>query len=219
MAVKDCDTISNILAIAITSWDDDLARTIAVLSKEKNSALQKSRALKQAWETVDAITEQTAQELELRASSADIKIRAIVQASILKWWKWNEAFMELANQIVKEKWSLWWWVRLLEMVRTASSTNYAEIARLWDETMDVSAAMKDLNDWLSDFISSNYSIRKYSDFLNEKFLLLKRNLKMERLLKNNMMKRYKKLIKERWIRLQNERILLDLSLWIKSGRL
>ena len=164
MAVKDCDTISNILAIAITSWDDDLARTIAVLSKEKNSALQKSRALKQAWETVDSITGQTAQELELRASSADIKIRAIVQASILKWWKWNEAFMELANQIAKEKWSLWWWTRLLEMVRTASSTNYAEIARLWDETMDVSAAMKDLNDWLSDFISDYYYSLKYQAF-------------------------------------------------------
>jgi hypothetical protein len=72
-------------------------------------------------------------------------------------------------------------------------------------------------DFLISFLAT-IVLENIAIFLNERFLLLKRNLKMERLLKNNMMKRCKRLIKERWIRLQNERILPDLFLWIKNGR-
>ena len=115
MAVQDCDKISNIIAVAIASGDDDIAREIASLSIIKNDALQRSRAL---WkEEVDAVTWLNANELELRASSSDIKIRAIVQASILKWNKWNEAFMELAKQIKKTKWNLAQWTELIEKIR------------------------------------------------------------------------------------------------------
>ncbi|MBO7716568.1 MAG: hypothetical protein J6S85_23585 [Methanobrevibacter sp.] len=83
MAVKDCDKVSNIIAVAIAAGDDALSQEIANLSAIKNEALQRSRALGKEGK-VDPVTGLTAHELELRASSSDIKIRAIVQASILK---------------------------------------------------------------------------------------------------------------------------------------
>ena len=196
MAVKDCDKVSNIIAVAIAAGDDDISNVVASLSKIKNDALQRSRALRESWETVDTITWYTPHELELRASSADIKIRAIVQASILKWDKGNEAFTELARQIKKTKGSIAWGVNLLEMVHNAPMADYQEIARLWDNTMDVSEAMKDLNDWLSEFISSNYSIRAYSDFYEWEVASAKKAFKDKKIDEKEYEKRIKNAHKE-----------------------
>lgn len=196
MAVKDCDKVSNIIAVAIAAGDDDISNVVASLSKIKNDALQRSRALRESWETVDTITWYTPYELELRASSADIKIRAIVQASILKWDKGNEAFTELARQIKKTKGSIAWGVNLLEMVHNAPMADYQEIARLWDNTMDVSEALKDLNDWLSEFISSNYSIRAYSDFYEWEVASAKKAFKDKKINEKEYEKRIKNAHKE-----------------------
>lgn len=196
MAVKDCDKVSNIIAVAIAAGDDDISNVVASLSKIKNDALQRSRALRESWEAVDTLTWYTPHELELRASSADIKIRAIVQASILKWDKGNEAFTELARQIKKTKGSIAWGVNLLEMVHNAPMADYQEIARLWDNTMDVSEAMKDLNDWLSEFISSNYSIRAYSDFYEWEVASAKKALKDKKIDEKEYEKRIKNAHKE-----------------------
>ena len=196
MAVKDCDKVSNIIAVAIAAGDDDISNVVASLSKIKNDALQRSRALRESWEAVDTITWYTPHELELRASSADIKIRAIVQASILKWDKGSEAFTELARQIKKTKGSIAWGVNLLEMVHNAPMADYQEIARLWDNTMDVSDAIKDLNDWLSEFISSNYSIRAYSDFYEWEVSSAKKALKDKKIDEKEYEKRIKNAHKE-----------------------
>lgn len=177
MAVKDCDKISNILAVSIVAWDDDLARSLADLSKIKNEAMQTSRRLRASWEEADVITWLNPHQLELRASSADIKIRAIVQASILKWDKGNEALLELAKQIKKTKWSLWWWIQLLEMVQNAKMSSRDEVARLRDDSLSASDAMQEIKDWLAEFIASNYSIRQYWEFYWDIVSWLKADLK------------------------------------------
>lgn len=194
MAVKDCDKVSNIIAVAIAAGDDDIAQIIGSLSAIKNDALVRSRNVGEEW--VDAVTWLTAHELELRAASADIKIRAIVQGSILEWSKWNEAFDALAKEIVKTKGSIAWGTELLEKVRKISLADYNEVAKLWDSSVDPADAIKDLNDWLSQFVSSNYSIRKYSDFYEWEVASAKKSLKNGKITQEEYEKKIKNAHKE-----------------------
>lgn len=132
MAVQDCNEVSNIMAIKILAWDDDLAKQVAELSKIKNYAYTQRARLKEAWEKIDIATWKNANELELMWKSAEIKIDAIVQSRILQWDAWQEAYMELAKQINNTKWSLVWWVNLLEKVKNAPVLELDDIARLWE---------------------------------------------------------------------------------------
>ena len=95
MAVKDCNELSNIIAIWVAAGDDDLAQEISRLSLRKRDALARSWNLKEGEDAADTLTWWTAHELELKAASADIELRAIVQAKILNWdirvW---EAYMD-----------------------------------------------------------------------------------------------------------------------------
>lgn len=124
MAIKDCNTISNIVAAGIIAWDDELSQEIARLSKLKKESLAHSRNLRTEAE-VDLITGQNAHNLELKAASADVELRAITQAKILNWeiniaW----AYDELARQIKKTHWTLAWWIELLEKVRNANVADF-----------------------------------------------------------------------------------------------
>lgn len=177
MAIKDCDTISNIVAASLIAWDDELSQEIARLSKLKRESLSRSRNLKTEAE-IDLVTWQTAHSLELKAASADVELRAITQAKILNWeinvaW----AYDELARQIKKTHWTLAWWIELLEKVRNASVADFWEIARLWDETLTPAEAVKDITDKISSSISANYSIRQYSDFVNDWITNVKKQLR------------------------------------------
>lgn len=155
MAVQDCDKISNIVAIELLAWNDDLAKEIAGLAATKNYA---QTAAAKLWEWWRDLAWRSVNDLELMAKSAEIKIDAIVQSYILKWQAGEEASMELAKQIVKTKDSLYWWVKLLEMVRGGSDVDIKEVARLWDDTLDANAAIKQMEDAISDYIAADYSI-------------------------------------------------------------
>ena len=158
MAVQDCDKISNIVAISLLSQDDELSREIADLARLKNYTDTQRARLEKTWEKVDTALWKNANELELLWKSAEIKIDAIVQSYILKWQAWQEALMELAEQISKTKWSLSRWMILLDKVNNVSIKDMNEIARLWDDTLDVSASMSEMEDAISDFVASDYSI-------------------------------------------------------------
>ena len=178
MAVKDCNELSNIIAIWVAAGDDDLAQEISRLSLRKRDALARSWNLKEGEDAADTLTWWTAHELELKAASADIELRAIVQAKILNWdirvW---EAYMELANQIKLTWGTIAWWVDLLEKVRNAAPADYEKIAKLrWGWYSDWATAMKEIQESISEFVSSNYSISEYSRFTNDKAAQLRKQL-------------------------------------------
>lgn len=155
MAVQDCDKISNIVAIQLLAWNDDLAKEIAELAATKNYA---QTTIAKLWEGGKDLAWRGVNSLELMAKSAEIKIDAIVQSYILKWQAWEEALMEVAKQMSKTKDSLYWWVKLLEMIRGGSDVDIKEVARLWDSTLNTSEAMKQMEDAIADYIASDYSI-------------------------------------------------------------
>ena len=155
MAVQDCDEISNIVAIQLLAWNDDLAKEIAELAATKNYA---QTTLAKLWGEWKDLAWRSVNSLELMAKSAEIKIDAIVQSYILKWQAWEEALMEVAKQMSKEKRSLYGWVKLLEMIRGGSDVDIKEVARLWDDTLDASTAMKQMEDTIADYVASDYSI-------------------------------------------------------------
>ena len=189
MATKKCSKLANIIAVWIVSWDDELAQEIARLSSKKQDALVRSRGLqdklaeaKAEWKTakdLDELSWWTAHELELKAASADMELRAIVQAKILAWdIKWDEAMLALAKEIKKNWGNISWWVELLEKVRNAPVSDYWEIARLrsgWK--WNAGETIKEIEDAISQFTSSNYSILKYADFVDDDMATLKKQLK------------------------------------------
>lgn len=155
MAVQDCDKISNIVAIQLLAWNDDLAKEIAELAATKNYA---QTTIAKLWGEWKDLAWRSVNSLELMAKSAEIKIDAIVQSYILKWQAWEEALMEVAKQMSKTKDSLYWWVKLLEMIRGGSDVDIKEVARLWDSTLNTSEAMKQMEDAIADYTASDYSI-------------------------------------------------------------
>lgn len=169
MAVKDCDAVSNIMATSLIAWDDELAQEIARLSLDKRNALARARNLREDRD-LDLVTWKPAHELELKAQSADIQLRAITQAKILAG-EWTDRFTlqareALAKEIREQHWTLAWWLDLLDKLRAASPVDYSEVARLW-WTSDATTAIKEINEQISNFVASNYSIRQYSDFVND----------------------------------------------------
>ena len=165
MAVKNCDELSNILALSVVSWDEDLANEISRLSARKKDALVRAWKL---WknEEVEALTWWTAHELELKANSADIEMRAIVQAKILSNdVRAADAYRELALQIRREWWTIADWIDLLEKLRSASPADLEEIAkqRGWAYADDPVQVINEMRQAISENISANYSIRQYSE--------------------------------------------------------
>ena len=179
MAVQDCDDLSNIIAIWILSWDDDLAKEIVRLSTQKRDSLVRAGKLK-SEDAVEEATWRSAHELELKANSADIELRAIVQAKILTWEIWNaEAYVALAEQITKSGWSMSQWINLLNKLRSAKVTDLQDIAKLWWWAYKnyPAKAKKEMEEAIASTISANYSIRKYSDFMSWEVSDLKKQLK------------------------------------------
>jgi len=183
MAVQDCDDLSNIIAIWILSWDDDLAKEIVRLSTQKRDSLVRAGKLK--WEdAVEEATWRSAHELELKANSADIELRAIVQAKILTWEIWNaEAYVALAEQITKSGWSMSQQISLLNKLRSAKVTDLQDIAKLrwWAYKNYPAKAKKEMEEAIASTISANYSIRKYSDFMSWEVSDLKTQLKNKKI--------------------------------------
>ena len=169
MAVKDCEVVSNIMATSLIAWDDELAQEIARLSLDKRNALARARNLREDKE-LDLISWKPAHELELKAQSADVQLRAITQAKILAW-KWNDRFAlqareALAKEIRKQHGTLAWWLDLLDKLREADVADWWEVARLWWWS-DTTWVIDEINTQISNFVASNYSIRQYSDFVND----------------------------------------------------
>lgn len=196
MAVKDCDAISNIIATSIIAWDDELSKEIARLSLEKRNALSRARNLK-SEEDIDLVSGKAAHELELKAASADIQLRAIAQAKILSWEGGeafaNGAYEALAKEIKKEGWTtLAWGIDLLEKVRNAPIADYWEVARLWWNE-NVAEALTEIKNQISNFVASNYSIKQYSEFVNDWAAKLKKQFKNGEITEDDLKKELKEL--------------------------
>ena len=179
MAVTDCEELSNIISLGIIAWDEELAKEIGLLSATKKDALIRAWKLREE-EWVDALTWLTAHELELKASSADIEMRAIVQAKILSdEVRSADAYRELAQQIKATWWTIAWGVDLLEKLRNASPADFEDIAKQWwgKYADDPARAITEMKQAIAETISANYSIRQYSEFMSDKISSLKKQLR------------------------------------------
>lgn len=176
MAKLDCDKIANMLATWLIAWDDELAKAIAEISLEKRVSLARAKWL--AEDAVDWLTGATGHTLQLKAQSADIKLRAITQAKILNGdLKIADAYTELVKGI-KESWgSLSVWVDLLEKVKNASPSELKEIVRLWWWVWDIDTTIKEIENKISAFVSSNYSIRQYAEEVDSWLWKIKKKVK------------------------------------------
>lgn len=194
MAVKDCDELSNIISLGIISWDEELAEEIARLSAIKKDALMRSWNAGKSW--ADDVTWRSAHELELRANSANIEMRAIVQAKILEdEVRVGDAYRELAYQITESWWTMAWWVEFLEKLSKASPADYELIAKQWggQYAKNPAKALKEMKDAMAETISANYSIRQYSDFKSKWLADLKKQLKNWDITKKDFEKKVKQL--------------------------
>ncbi len=174
MAIN-CDEIANIVALKILTWNDDIAKELADLSLSKREYRQIINQFEWVKNLDKEIEWLSTHHLKLLESSTEIKIRAIVQASILEWEKWIWAFDELAKQIRLTKSSLWWWISLLEKINKIDIYNIEEIWRLlWNK--NTQKAISDLKKNVANFVSANYSISRYSEFKNDFVWQLKKQL-------------------------------------------
>lgn len=195
MAKIDCDKLANIIATGMIWWDDDLAKELAELSRLRNSMLERVR---KTWEWVDALTWMDAHKLELKAESADIMIRWIVQAQIL-WGRFGaEAYDELARQITKMWWSLAEWMTLLNKVKNASPIDYEDIAKAWWNTsMSPADVVREINEKLNTFMATNYSLKQYTDLWHTSAIeSLKKQYINKEITQDEFIKKYKKLYEE-----------------------
>ena len=165
MAKLDCNKIANMIATWLIAWDDELAKAIADISLEKRIALSRAKWL--AEDAVDEVTGATWHTLQLKAQSADIKLRAITQAKILTgdlqiWW----AYEQLVKEIKKTWGSLSTWIDLLEKVKNADVSDLKEIVKLWWEWLNIKSTIKEIEEKISAFVSSNYSIKQHLEELD-----------------------------------------------------
>ena len=192
MAKIDCNKLANIIATWIIWWDDDLAKELAELSRLRNSMLERSR---RTGEWVDALTWMDAHKLELKAESADIMIRWIVQAQIL-WGRFGaEAYDELARQITKMGGGLAEWMTLLNKVKNANPVDYEDIARAWWSTSGSPAdVVKEIKQKLDTFMATNYSLKQYTDLWQTSAVqALKKQYVNKEITQDKFVKEYKKL--------------------------
>ena len=206
MATKKCSKLANIIAVKVVAWDDELAQEIARLSNKKQDALVRSRGLKDKlaeakanWKTakdIDELSWWTAHELELKAASADMELRAIVQATVLEWTMWEEAMLALAKEITKSWGNIAWWVTLLDKLGTMPIKDYSDVARLWSwGKWNVEQTIKEIKQSIAQFTSSNYSILKYADFVDDEMSTLKKQLKQKTITNKQFEKKVKDLHK------------------------
>ena len=203
MAKIDCNKLANIIATWIIWWDDDLAKQLAELSRLRNSMLERSRNAKE-W--VDALTWMEVHKLELKAESADIMIRWIVQAQILWGRFWAEAYDELARQIAKMWWGLAEWITLLNKVKGANPIDYEDIAKAWWGKADSAVeTVQEIKQKLDTFISTNYSLKQYTDlWQTSEVQALKEKYVKKEISQDDFIKEYKKLYNEAAAKVQKK---------------
>ena len=165
--------------------------------------LERSRNAKE-W--VDALTWMEVHKLELKAESADIMIRWIVQAQILWGRFWAEAYDELARQIAKMWWGLAEWITLLNKVKGANPIDYEDIAKAWWGKADSAVeTVQEIKQKLDTFISTNYSLNQYTDlWQTSEVQALKEKYVKKEISQDDFIKEYKKLYNEAAAKVQKK---------------
>ena len=155
---------------------------------------------------VDALTWMETHKLELKAESADIMIRWIVQAQIL-WGKFGaEAYDELARQITKMWWGLAEWITLLNKVKNANPIDYEDIAKAWWGKGSAADVVQEIKQKLDTFVSSNYSLKQYTDLWQTSAVQsLKKKYIDKEITQDEFVKEYKKLYEESLEKIQKKK--------------
>ena len=157
MTCKEADIVTT----ALLAWDDELSKEFVDLVNSKNEFL-KRRALLEAderttwlkfWEQKHA--------MRLKAQSADMKIRQIVNYKILSWDAQAQAYEKLAKEMINSWENAWATIQLLRMVDDASPKDFEEVAHiLFEEWEDITSAMTRIRDNIANAWSTLYEQEK-----------------------------------------------------------
>lgn len=157
MTCKEADIVTT----SLLAWDDELSKEFVDLVNSKNEFL-KRRALLEADERTTWLKfwEQK-HSMRLKAQSADMKIRQIVNYKILSWDAQAQAYEKLAKEMINSWENAWATIQLLRMVDDASPKDFEEVAHiLFEEWEDITSAMTRIRDNIANAWSTLYEQEK-----------------------------------------------------------
>lgn len=123
-------TEADIIATTLLAWDDELSKELVELVNSKNTFIEERAKLK-----ADELTSwkefwEQRNWLRLKADSADMKIRQIVNYKILSWDYKAQAYQKLAKEMIESWENAWATIDLLRKIDATDIKEYDEIFRV-----------------------------------------------------------------------------------------
>lgn len=160
-------TEADIVATTLLAWDDELSKELVQLVKEKDEAIlgrakieaQESTTWLSFWEQKHA--------MRLKANSADMKIRQIVNYKILNWDAKAQAYEKLAKEMVESWENAWATIDLMRKIDETPVGDYDNIARFFVKEWENSAeAIKRIKDNIANAWTNLYEQEKVAKKLS-----------------------------------------------------
>lgn len=157
MTCKEADIVTT----ALLAWDDELSKEFVDLVNSKNEFLKRRALLEADEKTTWLKFWEQKHSMRLKAQSADMKIRQIVNYKILSWDAQAQAYEKLAKEMINSWENAWATIQLLRMVDDASPKDFEEVAHiLFEEWEDITSAMTRIRDNIANAWSTLYEQEK-----------------------------------------------------------
>jgi len=148
-------TEADIIATTLLAWDDELSKELVELVNSKNTFIEERAKLK-----ADELTSwkefwEQRNWLRLKADSADMKIRQIVNYKILSWDYKAQAYQKLAKEMIESWENAWATIDLLRKIDATDIKEYDEIFRVawW---FDKENPVEFVN-WVRDIVANSWA--------------------------------------------------------------
>ena len=148
-------TEADIIATTLLAWDDELSKELVELVNSKNTFIEERAKLK-----ADELTSwkefwEQRNWLRLKADSADMKIRQIVNYKILSWDYKAQAYQKLAKEMIESWENAWATIDLLRKIDATDIKEYDEIFRVawW---FDKENPVEFVN-WVRDVVANSWA--------------------------------------------------------------
>ena len=160
-------TEADIVTTALLAWSEELSQELASLVKRKDAFLLQ-RSIYEA--NAEASWLKFAREMHtmrLKAESADMKIRQIVNYKILDWDARAQAYEKLSKEMIESWENAWTTISLLKMVDDADVKDYWDIAKYFmKDGEDPATAINRIRKNIANTWASLYEQEKYVKNLN-----------------------------------------------------
>lgn len=148
-------TEADIIATTLLAWDDELSKELVELVNSKNTFIEERAKLK-----ADELTSwkefwEQRNWLRLKADSADMKIRQIVNYKILSWDYKAQAYEKLAKEMIASWENAWATIDLLRKIDATDIKEYDEIFRVawwFDKENPI-----DFVEWVRDVVANSWT--------------------------------------------------------------